>query len=201
MKQDTFIFIGISGGGKGTQIELLKEYIKKNISESPVFYLETGKLFREFIKDETFAAMKAREVNSRGERQPDFLAIGLWAELFRKTFNNEEHMIIDGSPRSVNEAINLDGALKFLNRERPKVVVLHVSPEESEKRLLLRAKTQGRVDDTVEGIRKRVEWFEKDVAPAIAYYRDNPDYDFIEFDGHGTIEEIHKNIIARVYGK
>ena len=52
LNKDTFIFIGASGSGKGTQVALLKEYIKKKDPETPIFYVQTGEYFREFVRPE-----------------------------------------------------------------------------------------------------------------------------------------------------
>ena len=169
--------------------------------ETLIFYMQTGQYFREFIKQDTLAARIAREEIDRGERAPDFLAMHLWSDVFVKNITGNEHLILDGSPRSLNEAQNLDIAMKFFKREQPVVVYIKVSPEWSINHLLLRATKEGRVDDSIEGIKKRVAWFEQDVLPAINYYRRDRDYDFIEIDGERSIEEVHRDIIANVFGE
>ena len=101
MEKQTFIFIGASGCGKGTQVSLLKEVIAKKDPETPLFYLQTGQYFREFIKKDNLAARIARGEIDRGERAPDFLAMHLWSEVFVENLTGNEHLIIDGSPRSL----------------------------------------------------------------------------------------------------
>lgn len=201
MNKETFIFIGASGCGKGTQVSLLKERLAEKTPNTPIFYMQTGQYFREFIKEDNLAARIAREEVDRGERAPDFLAMHLWSKVFVANLTGEEHLILDGSPRSLNEAQNLDIALKFFRREQPVVVYIKVSPEWSIEHLLERAKKEGRADDSLEGITKRVAWFEQDVLPAINYYRRDRDYDFIEIDGERSIEEVHRDIIANVFGE
>lgn len=201
MKKDTFLFIGASGSGKGTQVKLLKEYMRKKDPETSIFYLQTGQYFRDFIKGDTYAAEMAKVANGKGERQPDFLAMWLWSDIFVKNLTGNEHLIIDGSPRSLNEAQNLDIAMKFFRREQPVVIHLEVSPEWSEQHLIDRGHQEGRVDDDVSSIRKRLAWYERDVVPAINYYRRDRDYDFIEINGEGSIEDVHREIIANVYGE
>ena len=51
MKLQTFIFIGRSGCGKGTQVALLQKYIKTQDYKRPILYIETGERFRQFIKE------------------------------------------------------------------------------------------------------------------------------------------------------
>jgi adenylate kinase len=201
MEKHTYIFIGASGSGKGTQVALLKEYMKKKEPAKPIFYLQTGQYFRDFVKGDTYAAHIARDANQEGERQPDFLAMWLWSDIFVKNLTGDEHLIIDGSPRSLNEAQNLDIAMKFFRREQPAVIYIKVSPEWSRAHLLERAAKEGRNDDTEASIEKRLTWFDRDVLPAINYYRRDRDYDFIEINGERSIEDVHRDIIAHLYGE
>jgi adenylate kinase len=201
MEQHTLIFIGMSGCGKGTQVGLLRDHIASKDPGRPLFYLQTGQHFREFIKQENCAARIAKEEVDRGERAPDFLAMYLWSDVFVKNLTGKEHLIIDGSPRSVNEAQNLDIALKFFRRERPAVVHLHVSPEWALQHLLERAEKEGRKDDSREGILKRLSWYERDVMPAVNLYRRDRDYDFIEVNGEQSIDSVHREIIANLFGE
>jgi adenylate kinase len=198
MKKETFIFIGASGSGKGTQVKLLMDFLKAKDPETPIFYMQTGNYFREFVKGESFAAFVARDAMEKGERLPDFLAMWLWSDVFVENLKGDEHLILDGSPRSIGEAKNLDFAMKFFKREQPVVVHLEVSQKWSEEHLLERAKTEGRTDDTIESIRKRISWYERDVVPAINKYRRDRDYDFIEINGERAIEDIHRDLLARL---
>jgi hypothetical protein len=50
MKLQTFIFIGRSGCGKGTQVALLQEYIKTRDHKRPILYIETGERFRNLLR-------------------------------------------------------------------------------------------------------------------------------------------------------
>ncbi len=196
MEFKTFIFIGRSGCGKGTQVKLLIEHLKESKETEKVFYLQTGQHFRDFVKEEGLANKLADEIMEEGGRQPDFLAVWVWSNAFLKNVKNEEHLIVDGTPRSLNEARILDTAMKFYKRKKPIVVYMDVSREWSEERLLAR----GRADDLeIEDIRKRLDWFEDDVLPAVSFYRDNLDYDFIFINGEQTIEEVSKEIMEKVF--
>lgn len=195
----TFIFTGPSGCGKGTQVKLLREYLEKKYPEFPQFYLQSGDHFREFVKGDSFAANISRDALNNGERQPDFLAMWIWADTFIKNLHGNEHLIIDGSPRSLEEAKNLDVALKFFKRTQPKVIFMNVSMEWALERMLGRAKEQGRLDDTEEAIAKRLGWYERDVLPVVDFFRRNRDYDFYEIDGERSIEDVHREIISKIY--
>ncbi len=200
MHKETFIFIGASGSGKGTQVDLLKKELLLRRPDTPIFYLQTGQYFREFIKGDSMASRIAKEAIDSGERAPDFLAMYIWSKLFVEELKGEEHLIIDGSPRSVNEAKNLDIALKFFKREHPAVIYLKVSRKWSFDHLMARAEKEGRKDDTAESINKRLDWFDADVKPAIERFRRDRDYDFVEINGEQSIEAVHRDIMANVFG-
>jgi adenylate kinase len=161
--------------------------------------MQTGQYFRDFVKTDNYAASIAKHAQDVGDRQPDFLAMWIWADTFIKNLKGKEHIILDGSPRSLNEAQNLDLAMKFFNRKQPTVIYLNVPRRWSREHLLDRAKREGRKDDTPESIEKRLSWFDIDVRPAIAYYKRDRDYDFLEIDGTRPIEEVHKELVARIF--
>ncbi|MBX4206207.1 nucleoside monophosphate kinase [Candidatus Parcubacteria bacterium] len=186
MSLHTVIFIGRSGCGKGTQAGLLKDRIhRQDEGKSPILYVETGEHFRNFIRGTSFSSTLSQEIYGRDERQPDFLAGWMWANLLIQEMGPGMHIVFDGAPRAVSEAELLTTALTFYKRERP--VVIH------EERLLAR----GRSDDrTLAKIDKRLDWFDKDVLPAIEYFKRDPYYRFIEVDGEQTIEGVHRDIIA-----
>lgn len=195
MRRHTFIFIGASGSGKGTQVSLLIDEIKKRDPRTPVRYLQTGQLFREFIKGDSYAARAAREAVERGDLLPTFVAMWMWSDYFIKHITGAEHLIIDGSPRTVEEVHHLDIALKFFDRKRPTVMYINVSKEWATARMLERATKEGRSDDTKESIDRRLRWFEQNVIPAVNVYRRDRDYDFYEIDGERTVSEVHTEIM------
>jgi adenylate kinase family enzyme len=125
----TCIFIGPAGSGKGTQVDLLCKKLAEADAQTPIFHLQTGQYFRSFIQGDTYAAHVARAANAAGERQPDFLAMWIWSDVFVKNLTGREHLIIDGSPRKLEEAGILDSAMKFYKRERPVVISIEVGPE------------------------------------------------------------------------
>jgi len=197
----TFIFIGPSGCGKGTQVELLIKHLTQTgdiSTERPVLHSESGKRFRDFVKQDDFMAGKTKLAMERGERLPDALAVWNWTGYLIEHYTGREHLIFDGSPRSLLEAKALDTILSFLKRERAVVIFLDVSAEESIKRLLKRATEQGRADDDLEEIKRRLDWFEKDVRPALEYYEKESAHLFLKINGEQSREKIHEDIKARL---
>jgi len=194
MNPYTFIFIGRSGCGKGTQVDLLQKYIAEKYPSDEVFYLETGERFRNFIKEGTYSSNLSRKVYESGERQPSFLAIWMWAHLLVESFKGTEHLIIDGSPRAYGEALAMDTALKFYGR-RAFVVHLNVTRKLSEERL----SSRGRADDIdLEKVKKRLDWFEDDVVPAIEFFKVNPNYDYIDVNGEQTTEAVYNEMMGKI---
>ena len=196
MRLQTFIFIGRSGCGKGTQVALLQEYIKKEDNKRYIFYIETGERFRQFIKEHSLSSRLSAEIYKTGSRQPDFIAVWMWAHLLVERMTGEEHIIFDGTPRSLQEAQIIDTAITFYNRQRPHVIYLNISRETSKARMIARH----RMDDIEEEIERRLNWFETDVLPAVEYFRKYPKYNFIELDGNRPVEVVQQELVFRVFG-
>jgi len=197
MDLQTFIFIGRSGCGKGTQAELLKKYVEEHDTEKKsIYYLETGERFRNFLSKDGYSNKLAREIAEKSELQPSFLAISMWSNSLIENLNGEEHIFIDGTPRTLPETYILETALSFYKRGRAKVVYINVSREESEKRLLAR----GRNDDKKSGdIEKRLNWFDNEVVPAVMYLSQSKNHDFFDIDGEQSVEDVHKELISKVF--
>lgn len=195
MEPQTFIFIGRSGCGKGTQAELLKSFIKQKDTKSrEIFYVETGAKFRDFIKANTYTSNLSRQVYERFERQPDFLAVWMWAHLFVENMTGEEHVVVDGAPRSLPEASVMTNAFDFYGRTA-NVIYINISRESSERRLLAR----GRDDDsTAIKIKKRLDWFDTDAVPAVEFFKKHPTYNFIEVNGELPKEQVHAEIVSKL---
>ena len=191
----TYIFIGRSGCGKGTQVEQLSGHLmEKGIinEKNPWLRVETGSIFREFAERDNFTARMLKELMEKGERLPDNFAIWAWTGSLVDKYTGREHLFFDGCPRSLVEAQTLELLLKFYNRGQVIVVYIDVSRGESKRRLLAR----GRSDDDSEYIDHRLDWFDSDVLPAVEYYRNSPKYRFLEVDGEQTIEKIHGDLVA-----
>jgi adenylate kinase family enzyme len=168
--------------------------IKEKDSTTPVLYLETGKKFREFITGGSYSSKRSAEVYATGERQPDFLAIHFWADFLIDSFEGHEHIVADGTPRSLPEAQLLAQAFNFYNRI-PNIIHIDVSREWSVDRLTAR----GRMDDKKpEEIAKRLDWYETDVVPAVDFFRVHPKVKFYELNGERTVEEIHADLLTQI---
>lgn len=192
MNLQTVIFVGRSGAGKGVQSGLLQKFLNEKAPEIPIFYVETGQHFRAHVEKIGYTWDRARVVNQSGGRQPDFLAVWVWAHLFVEKFKGNEHIIFDGTPRSFGEAKMLHTAFPFYERTKPTVFFLNISRETAEARL----RGRGRPDDlNPDAVARRLSWYENDVVPAIEFYRNEPSYNFVEIDGEQAPEKVHQDIV------
>ncbi|MEK9182189.1 MAG: nucleoside monophosphate kinase [Patescibacteria group bacterium] len=194
MLPQNFIFIGRSGCGKGTQAKLLGEHLNKIDPKRKVFFLETGAEFRKFIQGEGYTQRLSKKIYDEGGSQPEFLSVYMWSHLIAENFEEDEYLIVDGTPRRFHEAGALDSIFDFYKREKPYLIFLNIGEKWAVERLLGR----GRLDDNHEDIEARLKWYETDVVPAINFYRDNPKYIFLEINGEQTIEKIHLDILEKL---
>jgi adenylate kinase family enzyme len=194
MYKQAFIWIGRSGCGKGTQAALLIDALKKADASRGVKHIETGAEMRQFIQGQTITQQMAKGITESGGLQPEFIAIYQWTNVLVNQYNGSDHLFFDGSPRKLEEAAALDSIFPFYGIEKPWIMYLEVDPEEIHKRLLKR----GRKDDTLEGINRRLAWYETDVAPTVNFYRTSPEHRFLEMNGVGTVEAIHAEILKKV---
>lgn len=194
-KPKTFIFTGRSGCGKGTQVKIIEAFLKNHDPKRKIFHLETGALFREFVTKNNYSSKLSKQLMDSGDKQPDFLAIWNWVRYMVDELTGDEHILIDGTPRSYEEAIVLDTAMKFYDRIRPIVIYIDVSREWSKARIQERAQKEGRVDDqTSARIEKRLDWFENEVMEGVRFFEQSPGYRFLHINGEQSIEKVAQDI-------
>ncbi len=198
MTPKSFIFIGRSGCGKGTQAELLIKRLKEVDPSRDTLYIQTGQEFRKFIQGQSFTEKQSADYYKTDKLQPEFLAIKMWVDFLVDRYNGNEHIIFDGTPRKLHEAKVLDSVFDFFGfntaATKPYVINIDISADEALKRLLLRK----RLDDAADDVKKRLSWYETDVAPTVEYYRNNPDFHFMEINGERAPEEIHADIVKGI---
>lgn len=179
-----FVFIGRSGSGKGTQCELLAKRFDN------IWYISTGELFRKLAKANTVTSRKMEAILKEGGLPLDDLATTLWMHDIAFNVKEGQRFILDGAPRRLVEAQNLDRFLDFLGwRESTHYLLIDISREEAYKRMMKR----GRVDDTPEAINSRLDYFDKIVTETIEYYRSQKR--LITINGEQSIEDVHQEIL------
>jgi len=190
MESYTFVFFGIAGSGKGTQMELLKNYISKTDSRVCVYAYPGGE-YRKLIASGNYTASLVKDSHDRGELQPDFLTNAIFTNMLINELTPDRHLIVDGYPRTVVQAKDFDMMMKFYKRKIVKIIYIEVSKDEALKRNLLR----GRTDDTKEGIAKRFDEYVDNVVPAMNYFKEREGYEVYPINGEQSVEDVHKDII------
>lgn len=187
--KETYLFIGKSGCGKGTQADLLLRDFREKY-QKPIFYLETGQRFRDFAKKEGYANDLVKIVMDEGGLMPEFMAVHMWAGAISDGLKKDDNFVIDGTPRKFNEVRILESALDFFDFDRINIIYINVSDRWS----IDRMKERGRADDTDYSIEKRLEWFQHEVAPIVEHYKKSDKYNFLDINGEQVVIDVHNEI-------
>lgn len=182
--------MGKSGSGKGTQAELLKEYLEKHDGRK-VLYLETGGAFRELASRDTHTGHVLAKAMETGDLAPVFLPVWAWTSFLVDHYSGEEHVIFDGLARRQIEASILDSAMEFYGVEHVNIIYINVSDMWARERLLGR----GRGDDHEAEIKRRLAWFAENTVPALEYFKKYERGHFHEINGEQTIPNVHEDIL------
>lgn len=191
METQTFVFYGIIGSGKGTQVDLLQKYLKEKNITTDILYTSTGVEFRKVIESGSYTGKIVKETLEKGFLQPDFLTTSLLTNILISGMQEGTTLIADGYPRTVAQSKSFEAMMKFYKREKVKIIYIELSEEEVMRRNLLRA----RADDTEEGIQKRIEEFKNNVIPSMNYFKDKTGYEIFTINGEQTREEVFQDII------
>jgi adenylate kinase len=128
---------------------------------------------------------------ARGDLLTDEMLIAVAKERLA-TLPAKQKIIFDGIPRRLGQAEFLLDYLEEQKREKPVTIFIDLSKEEAVQRLLLRAGTEGRADDTPEAIETRLRAYEESVKPTIEYLKTRTA--FIAIDGGPSVDDVAKNI-------
>jgi len=188
----TVLFFGPQGSGKGTQVKLLIENLKKR-SDRSIIHIDMGQLLRDMIAGGGYTAELTHEIVGVGKRMPDFMPIYLTTDALVKKFTGEEHIIADGLARGPDQTRGWDDAMVFYKRPDYQVISLELSEQESIKRLLAR----GRHDDTEGAIKQRLAWHKVEVEPQLGFLASRG-RTVHHINGERNIEEVHADIKKRL---
>jgi adenylate kinase len=190
MQPQTFVFFGIIGSGKGTQVEFLVDILKKRDGGECV-QTSTGNEYRKIIESGSYTGTLVKDSITRGELQPDFLTNAIFTNILTSSLTSEKHLIADGYPRTIVQSQTFEAMMKFFKREDIKIIYIEVGKEEAMRRNLLR----GRHDDTNEGIAKRFDEYINNVIPAMNYFKNKEEYKIYTINGEQSREDVFKDII------
>ncbi len=187
----TFVFFGIVGSGKGTQVELLQKYLKDHNLSNDVLFTSTGNEYRKVVESGSYTGKLVKETLEKGHLQPNFLTISLFTNILIANMNENTSFIADGYPRTIAQSEAFESAMNFYNRDEVHVIYIELDKDEATKRMKLR----GRSDDTDEGIAKRFDEYINNVIPSMNYFKDLKNYRMHTINGAQSIEQVHADII------
>ncbi len=180
------ILFGPPGAGKGTQaIKIAEKFGWKHVS--------TGDILRAEVSQGTPLGLKVKSVMDAGHLVSDELLIEIMESVFVNN-TSVKGFVLDGFPRTLNQAQELDKMLLKHGQEVTLVLALEVNEEELITRLLNRAREQGRMDDTEEVIKNRLVQYHHHTKPLVDYYIGKNLYK--EVQGVGSIEDIFSQLCS-----
>ncbi len=174
------IFMGPPGAGKGTQAKII-------CIEQKIPQISTGDILRSAIQNGTEMGMKAKKFMDAGDLVPDEVVIGIIKDRLKEK-DCVNGFLLDGFPRTIEQAKALDSLLSEMNISLQHVLNLAVPDSELLSRLLERAKIEGRADDNEETIKNRLLNYNKKTLPLLDYYKHSGL--LREINGLGTVEQI-----------
>jgi adenylate kinase len=184
------ILFGPPGSGKGTQAA----YITKRYG---LQHVSTGEMLREEADKGTELGNEVGPIMADGGLVPDDLMVRVIEARLRDA-DAAAGVLLDGFPRTVPQAQALDAMLRRTGRKVDLVLYLNVPEDKLIQRLLGRARDEGRADDNLETIEKRIEVYHRDTEPVLDHYRDAPTTAIEEVDGDAPILEVAERVRSAV---
>ena len=199
------VIFGAPGAGKGTQAQLLAE-------KFDFLHISTGDLLRQEVAMGTPVGLRAKAIMDRGDLVGDDIVVQLlhralqqrsthpdpdsqedpWDVARKGHSRRPEGCIVDGFPRTVQQAQTLDFVVRRLKRTLDLIVAIDVPRDLLIQRIHERAAVSGRSDDTEEVIRHRLELYDRQTQPVLDYYRLSGRLTTV--DGSGEISQTNSRI-------
>jgi adenylate kinase len=207
------VLLGPPGAGKGTQAVKIADYFS-------IPHISTGDMFRRAVALKTELGEKAKSYMEKGQLVPDEIVIGIVKQRLDEA-DCQSGFLLDGFPRTVAQAEALDKALAAQKRQLDFVLNIKTSSEEIIKRLTGRrvcptcggvyhiifkpplsnlvcdnckAKLVQREDDKEEIVKKRLQVYEEQTSPLLAYYSKTGKLK--EINGEKAVDEVFAQIKA-----
>lgn len=178
------ILLGLPGAGKGTQAKKIVEYYK-------IPQISTGDIFRENLKNNTPLGKKAKSYIDKGELVPDEVVVDIVKDRLVKD-DCKNGFILDGFPRTLKQAIELDKFLSEQNIEIDHVLNFVLDDEVAVQRIASRQKLENRKDDDIETVKTRLVVYHNKTKPLINYYDEKKL--LRDIDASPSINEIFSNV-------
>jgi adenylate kinase len=186
------ILFGPPGSGKGTQAEIISERFS-------LPHVSTGQMLRDEVDAGTELGREVGPIMESGGLIPDDMMVRIIEHRLSQP-DAQQGVLLDGFPRTVPQAKELDDMLERTGREIGVVLFFDVPEDELRKRIAHRSDIDHRADDTPEAFVKRMREYEAKTAQVLGYYEDRGTR--IEFvNGHAPIEAVTDSILTIFGGK
>ena len=182
------VILGRQGSGKGTQAAHLVE------AYGPV-HISTGDMLRAAVAAGTELGLQAKVLMDAGDLVGDDLINSIVAERLLEGDVVERGFLLDGYPRTPDQATALEGFLTDAGTPLDAAVNLDVPVDEVTARMVAR----GRADDTEEGIRRRLDLYESETAPLLAWFAERELLDVV--DGLGDEDAVFDRLTSAIAGR
>ena len=157
------VLFGPPGAGKGTQAKLICEKYYLN-------HLSTGDLLRKESSKETSLGIQIKNTINDGKLVSNETTIELIKHFIDENKNNKKGFLFDGFPRNKKQAELLDHLMVSINEKILCVILLNVNEDVLKERIMNRSTTEGRSDDNLETLSKRLHTYSSETEPLIEYY-------------------------------
>ncbi len=185
-----YILFGPPGAGKGTHAVAVRE--KYNLC-----HISTGELLRAEISAGTELGKQAKTLIDKGMLVPDEVVEAMIASKF-DTVTGVDGFLLDGFPRTLGQAEDLDQILDQRGQKVNAVISLMISDDMVKQRIAHRAAIEGRADDaSQETINNRIRTYHNQTEPLIDYYKSQGKYHEVQADA-STIEENRQRVLDLV---
>jgi len=174
------VLLGPPGAGKGTQAAILSEKLG-------VPHISTGDLFRANIGQATPLGLEAKKYLDAGDLVPSEITNNMVKARVGEP-DAANGFLLDGFPRTVDQAQALEAILADLNTKLDAVLSFIVDEDVVVERMLAR----GRADDKEDVIRNRLRVYREETAPLLDYYKDQ----LVTVDALGEVDEVNARALA-----
>jgi adenylate kinase len=157
------LMFGPPGSGKGTQASRVA--VRLGIP-----HVAAGDMLRDEVARDTPLGHEAKPIMDNGGLVPDDLVVRMIESRLNQP-DAGKGVLLDGFPRTVPQAVTLDAMLARRTAQVDEVVSLEVPDDELKTRILKRATTEGRSDDTADGLARRLVVYRQETAPVLDHYR------------------------------
>ncbi len=183
------LIMGPPGSGKGTQAVRIAD-------KMAIPAISTGDIFRYNVKELTELGKEAKSYIDAGNFVPDEVTNRMVADRLHQS-DATVGFLLDGYPRTAGQVDALNTILEEQGESLTAVLVLEVPDEEIIERLMARAETEGRSDDTEDVIKHRLELYHKETSDLIESYVEQGIVGRV--DGTGAIDDITERLLQTIY--